>query len=164
MPSWLRKALRRIRFYILRKEWISNVSHELRTPVAVIRGHLEAWNGRKIDKGRKSNGNFKREIRRLQGMIDELFLLATQDERDAEEEAFPLDLVDVKELLKEVHETFAPIAWNERQISIEKTGSGTTCRSRRMKYGYGKSSQPGTKCTSPYTGRGPHSPVGHSRK
>lgn len=105
-----------------RKEWISNISHELRTPVAVIRGHLEAWEAEE-DQHKAANRLkiLNREVRRLQGMIDELFLLATQDEMNREEEALPLEEVNVKELLKEVHEAFAPIAWNERQISIEKS-------------------------------------------
>ncbi len=58
---------------------------------------------------------FRRELDRLQQMIDELFMLATKDEQD-ENEPFLRELLHPDGLLQEVFETFQPIAWRERRF------------------------------------------------
>jgi signal transduction histidine kinase len=75
---------------------VSDASHELRTPVTVMRTELEVA-------GRDPNTDWKEtsnvllgELERLQGMVDDLLLLARGDER-----AFARTPVDVADLVHE---------------------------------------------------------------
>ena len=78
---------------------VSDASHELRTPVAVMRTELEV--------ARRDPGNdwpatgdvLLGELDRLQGLVDDLLLLARGDER-----AFGRDEVDVSDVVVEVAE------------------------------------------------------------
>lgn len=98
-----------------KKKFMADVSHELRTPVAILKGCLEVGEM----KGELGNqALFRRELDRLQQMIDELFMLATKDEQD-ENEPFLRELLHPDGLLQEVFETFQPIAWREKKISLE---------------------------------------------
>ena len=98
-----------------KKKFMADVSHELRTPVAILKGCLEVGEM----KGELGNQDlFRRELDRLQQMIDELFMLATKDEQD-ENEPFLRELLHPDGLLQEVFETFQPIAWREKKISLE---------------------------------------------
>lgn len=97
-----------------KKEWVSDVSHELRTPVALIHGHLEIMDGKPDSKRLHL---IRREVERLRGMIDQLFQLSLSD--DGPETDWERKPVAIDKLVAEVGETFAPIAWRERKISLE---------------------------------------------
>ncbi|MFD1434898.1 HAMP domain-containing histidine kinase [Kroppenstedtia eburnea] len=96
-----------------KKKFMADVSHELRTPVAILKGYLEVGE----ERGEwRDQDLFRRELDRLQQMIDELFTQATKDEQ--ENEPFLRESLHPDEVLKEVFDTFQPIAWREKKISV----------------------------------------------
>ncbi|QKG85639.1 hypothetical protein GXN76_15085 [Kroppenstedtia pulmonis] len=97
-----------------KKKFVADVSHELRTPVAILRGYLETEEGGEEE---EKQVLFRRELDRLQHMIDELFTLSTQDEQ-REFERFQKKPIHPGGLLKEVYDTFQPIAWREKKVSL----------------------------------------------
>jgi signal transduction histidine kinase len=76
---------------------VSDASHELRTPVTVMRAELEVAGRDPSADWRETSSVLLGELDRLQGMIDDLLLLARGDER-----AFARDEVDVTDLVHEV--------------------------------------------------------------
>ena len=82
---------------------VSDASHELRTPVAVMRTELEV--ARRVAghrTGRPRAEVLLGELDRLQGLVDDLLLLARGDERASSTRDDPLSIVDV------VHEVVGP--------------------------------------------------------
>jgi signal transduction histidine kinase len=121
-----------------RQELIVNVSHELRTPTASIRGHAESLlmaldagnaNGHggpdaaplaapvqgQLDHLRTYLGIIHRESIRLGDLVDDLLVLARSE---ADELRLELAPVDAAEVVREVHETLAPLAWRERSVTL----------------------------------------------
>jgi signal transduction histidine kinase len=76
---------------------VSDASHELRTPVTVMRAELEVAGRDPSADWEETSSVLLGELDRLQGMIDDLLLLARGDER-----AFARDEVDVTDLVHEV--------------------------------------------------------------
>jgi signal transduction histidine kinase len=76
---------------------VSDASHELRTPVTVMRAELEVAGRDPSTDWEQTRSVLLGELARLQGMIDDLLLLARGDER-----AFAHDEVDVTDLVHEV--------------------------------------------------------------
>jgi signal transduction histidine kinase len=76
---------------------VSDASHELRTPVAVMRAELEVAGRDPSPDWEDTSSVLLGELDRLQGMIDDLLLLARGDER-----AFAREEVDVTDLVHEV--------------------------------------------------------------
>jgi signal transduction histidine kinase len=72
---------------------VSDASHELRTPVTVMRTELEVADRDAGTDWRATSAVLLGELDRLQGMIDDLLLLARGDERGFARD--PLDLTDV---------------------------------------------------------------------
>jgi signal transduction histidine kinase len=123
-----REQVKAARAELSRKELIVNVGHELRTPTASIRGHVEslllslepAEEGRPgsppgPDELRHHLGIVQRETDRLGGMIDELLTLARADAGELRLELAP---VGAGEVVEEVHQTLAPLARRERQVTL----------------------------------------------
>ena len=78
---------------------VSDASHELRTPVAVMRTELEVARRDPGNDWPATGGVLLGELDRLQGLVDDLLLLARGDER-----AFGRDEVDVSDVVVEVSE------------------------------------------------------------
>jgi signal transduction histidine kinase len=76
---------------------VSDASHELRTPVTVMRTELEVAGRDPNTDWDETNAVLLGELDRLQGMIDDLLLLARGDER-----AFARDPVNVTDLVHDV--------------------------------------------------------------
>jgi signal transduction histidine kinase len=76
---------------------VSDASHELRTPVTVMRTELEVAGRDPSTNWDETSSVLLGELDRLQGMIDDLLLLARGDER-----FFARDEVDVGDLVHEV--------------------------------------------------------------
>ena len=110
-----------------RQELIVNVGHELRTPTANIRGHVESLllslDGA-AGEGPPTAGEFRlhlgiveRETRRLGALIDELLTLARADAGELRLEPGP---VAAAEVVEEVCETVAALAWRSRQVTVTR--------------------------------------------
>ncbi len=63
---------------------VSDAAHELRTPIAVIRAELEVANGDPSTDWSAVSSTVLDEVGRLQGLVDDLVLLARIDERGAQ--------------------------------------------------------------------------------
>ena len=109
-----------------RRELMVNVSHELRTPVASIRGHVEslmiaaedAAEGEQSLRGEELNnylGIIHRETERLGALVDDLMALARSE---AGELRLSLRPVEADCVIREVHETLAPLAWRDRSVTV----------------------------------------------
>ncbi len=109
-----------------RRELIVNVSHELRTPTASIRGHVESLlmsldNGQgrtdAVEPGQLHNylSIIHRETERLSTLVDDLLTLARSESDELRLVVQPAYAQDV---VTEVHETLAPLAWRQRSITL----------------------------------------------
>ena len=112
-----------------RRELMVNVSHELRTPVASIRGHVESLLiaaertsenevlAVPVDPAQFSNylTIIHRETERLGALVDDLLALARSE---AGELSLVVRPVPVGDVVREVHETLAPLAWRDRSVTV----------------------------------------------
>jgi len=109
-----------------RRELIVNVSHELRTPTASIRGHVESLL-MSLDQGKGQPDAVEpaqlhsylsiihRETERLSTLVDDLLTLARSESDELRLVVRPANVQDV---VAEVHETLAPLAWRQRSITL----------------------------------------------
>ena len=112
------QALRAERAEQSRRELIVNASHELRTPIAVISAHVESLlkPGQQIDdQTRQYLTVIGTESERLSALVNDLLLLARAD---ADELRLNLRPVDVAEVVNQVATVMAPLARQERHISL----------------------------------------------
>jgi signal transduction histidine kinase len=95
-----------------RRNLVAGVSHELRTPVATLQAAVDTvLDGRESfppEKIRERMGVMQSEIRRLSGLIDDLFTLSQADVDKLPMECAPLSPAA---LIHRVVEAFAPLAW-----------------------------------------------------
>ncbi|MDQ6918535.1 MAG: sensor domain-containing protein [Candidatus Dormibacteraeota bacterium] len=99
-----------------RRELVVNASHELRTPVASLRGHIDSLNRpeRKphLDKeAQEYVAIMAGEVRRLSGLVDDVLSLARADAGELRLELRP---IHAEQVAKQVCETLAPLARQER--------------------------------------------------
>ncbi len=101
------------------RELVASVSHELRTPVATMRGYLESAlkgeDGRIPHDLRRDLEVVERETRRLQRLIDDLFVLSR-----TETGQLPLEIgpTDVNALLSRCSEAASGPAWRTGKVEI----------------------------------------------
>jgi signal transduction histidine kinase len=101
-----------------KQEFVANVSHELRNPLAIIQGYVEQLHMQDPWKKTKEVRILKREVTRLQKMIDDLFVIATEDEKKSLASFLQPEKTQVDGLIKQSHETFSRIAWQSKKVSI----------------------------------------------
>jgi two-component system, OmpR family, phosphate regulon sensor histidine kinase PhoR len=101
-----------------RRELIVNASHELRTPIAGISAHVESL----LKPGRQMDDETRQYLRvigtesdRLSALVDDLLILARAD---ADELRLNLRPVDVAEVVNQVATVMAPLARQERNLSL----------------------------------------------
>ncbi len=102
-----------------RREMIASVSHELRTPVATVRALLESNLARRGDELPPALahdlGVMDGEMARLQGLIDDLFLLARAEAGRLEIACGP---TDVAATAQRVIDALAPLAWQSGRVEV----------------------------------------------
>ncbi len=102
-----------------RREMIASVSHELRTPVATVRAMLEsnlARSGDELPQGVQHDLEvMDGEMARLQGLIDDLFLLARVEAGQLHLECRPTDVAATAE---RVVAALAPLAWQTGRVEV----------------------------------------------
>lgn len=115
-----------------RRELIVNVSHELRTPIASIQGHLDSLLMAEGDRPADIDPDrylavAAAETRRLSTLVNELLELARAD---TSERSISLRTVDVVPIARRVTDTLAPLARQERQVTVvnEDGASGVMAR------------------------------------
>jgi len=107
------------RLLAARREMIASVSHELRTPVATARAMLETslahrgdappaaiWRDLEVMDG---------EMARLQGLIDDLFLLARAEAGGLQLDCRPTDVTPVA---RRMVDALAPLAWQGSRVEV----------------------------------------------
>ena len=102
-----------------RREMIAGVSHELRTPVATVRAVLESNLARSGDGPppdlRHDLAVMDGEMARLQGLIDDLFLLARAEAGQLQLECRP---TDVAAAARRAVDALAPLAWQTGRVEV----------------------------------------------
>ena len=101
-----------------RRELVANVSHELRTPVATVRGYVESAlerDGALPADLRHDLQTVRREVARLERLIEELFTLSRAEVGKLELRPEP---TDVAALVRRAVETAAPLAWQGRRVQV----------------------------------------------
>jgi signal transduction histidine kinase len=78
---------------LVSRQLVSDASHELRTPIAVLRTELEVARRDPTTDWEAVSLGMLDEVERLQGLVDDLLLLARANERGMQAE--PVDVVDV---------------------------------------------------------------------
>lgn len=99
--------------------FVADAAHELRTPLTTLRASLDvvrADPNATIEDYRAMSATLKRALSRLQRLVDDLLLLATQ------ELAFQKAAVAVEPILEEVLHDLKPLA-NERSVTLRLTGN-----------------------------------------
>jgi two-component system sensor histidine kinase BaeS len=77
-----------------RKRWLATVSHELRTPVAILKGETEALIDGVRPPTTKNLESILSEIDQLNNMIDDLYVLTSQQVEDIQLKLQRVNLVD----------------------------------------------------------------------
>jgi two-component system, OmpR family, phosphate regulon sensor histidine kinase PhoR len=106
-----------------RRELVIHASHELRTPVASLRGHLDSLNNadrkpRLDPEAREYVAIMAGEVRRLSALVDDVLSLARADAGELRLELRPFH---AEEVAKQVCETLAPLARQERSLQVVQT-------------------------------------------
>jgi PAS domain S-box-containing protein len=97
----------------VKDEFVSNVSHELRTPISSIKTYLHLFNKRP-DKREKYTETLKREMNRLEHLIESLLTLSRFDQDRVEGAFTPVDL---NALVEEYVGDRMPLA-EEKELSL----------------------------------------------
>ncbi|MCK5147520.1 HAMP domain-containing histidine kinase [bacterium] len=96
-----------------RRQLIATVSHELRTPVAILSAHLENMQHGRTDD--LSLDVIRQEVKRLDGLIEDLFTLAQAETRSLE---IRLSSFDILPLIKERVTALKEYAWQRNRVEI----------------------------------------------
>jgi len=102
-----------------RRDLIANVSHELRTPVATLRAAIETtldnWQDVSADELCHKLEVMDAEVRRLSGLIDDLFTLSQAEVNNLSVVCAPAKL---SPLIGQAVSVFAPLAWNSARVEV----------------------------------------------
>ena len=104
-----------------RRELIVNASHELRTPIASISAHVESLQKPEREMDAESHqylGVIETETKRLSSLVDDLLVLARAD---ADELRLTVGSVNVAEVVAGITTAMAPLARQERNLSLVHT-------------------------------------------
>lgn len=102
------------------QQFIANASHEIKTPLAVLSANTDllAMMGTEA----KFVDSNKRQIKRLNSLVEQMLLLSRYDEGEAAATKEEVDLVAVT---KDIVEEILPVL-NEKELQVEFTGEAQT--------------------------------------
>jgi signal transduction histidine kinase len=106
------------------REFLDDAGHELRTPLTIIRGHLELMGDDPVER-QETLALVSDELDRMGRMVDDLLLLARQEQPDFLE----LTTVDVRLLTDELYAKLAALAPGD--LILDDRGSGVIVADRQ---------------------------------
>ena len=116
-----RDITQRERVDAVRRDFIANVSHELRTPLTVVNGFLETL----IDAQSENGGARQHHLRlmheqaqRMHRLVEDLLTLSRLE---SQETPVSDDLVDVRQLVREVADEARALSLGRHQIDVDLT-------------------------------------------
>ncbi|MFZ6029008.1 MAG: sensor histidine kinase [Chloroflexota bacterium] len=101
-----------------RRDLVASVSHELRTPVATLRAAVETTLAQEAAPTESLCAKLElmeKEIQRLSGLIDDLFVLSQAEVDNLRVDCAPTAL---RSLVEQVIATFAPLAWQSGRVEV----------------------------------------------
>ena len=114
-----RDITQRERVDAVRRDFIANVSHELRTPLTVVNGFLETL----IDAQSESGGSRQHHLQlmheqaqRMHRLVEDLLTLSRLE---SQETPVSDELVDVRQLVREVADEARALSLGRHQINVE---------------------------------------------
>ena len=102
------------------RQFVSNASHEIKTPLAVLSANTDLLAMMGTDA--KFVDSNKRQIKRLNSLVEQMLLLSRYDEGEATATKEEVDLVAVT---KDIVEEILPVL-NEKGLQVEFTGEAQT--------------------------------------
>ncbi len=116
-----RDITQRERVDAVRRDFIANVSHELRTPLTVVNGFLEMLIESQSDNGATRQHHLQlmqEQAQRMHRLVEDLLTLSRLESRES-----PLadEVVDVRQLVREVADEARALSLGRHQIDVELT-------------------------------------------
>jgi two-component system phosphate regulon sensor histidine kinase PhoR len=103
----------------VRRDFVANVSHELKTPITAIKGSVETLLSGAMEEPQAAERFLHivaRQSERLEAIIDDLLALS-RVEQDAEQDAVPLSLGEIRPVLVAAQQACLPSA-DEKKVEI----------------------------------------------
>ena len=104
--------------FALQRNLLDDAGHELRTPITIIRGHLELM-GDDPAEHKETVALVTDELDRMSRMVDDLLTLA----RAAQPTFLRLDVVDLRQLLRDVHAKAEALGARDWQLASPRQRS-----------------------------------------
>ncbi len=116
-----RDITQRERVDAVRRDFIANVSHELRTPLTVVNGFLEMLIDAQSENGATRQHHLQlmhEQAQRMHRLVEDLLTLSRLESRES-----PLadEVVDVRQLVREVADEARALSLGRHQIDVELT-------------------------------------------
>ena len=114
-----RDITQRERVDAVRRDFIANVSHELRTPLTVVNGFLETLIDAQPDNGATRQHHLhlmQEQAQRMHRLVEDLLTLSRLESRET---VVPDEVVDVRQLVREVADEARALSLGRHQIDVE---------------------------------------------
>ena len=114
-----RDITQRERVDAVRRDFIANVSHELRTPLTVVNGFLETLIDAQPDNGPTRQHHLhlmQEQAQRMHRLVEDLLTLSRLESRET---VVPDEVVDVRQLVREVADEARALSLGRHQIDVE---------------------------------------------
>lgn len=116
-----RDITQRERVDAVRRDFIANVSHELRTPLTVVNGFLETLIDAQTENGSTRQHHLQlmhEQAQRMHRLVEDLLTLSRLESRETNVSD---ELVDVRQLVREVADEARALSLGRHQIDVELT-------------------------------------------
>lgn len=116
-----RDITQRERLDAVRRDFIANVSHELRTPLTVVNGFLETLIDAQSDNGTTRQHHLQlmhEQAQRMHRLVEDLLTLSRLESRET---LVSDEIVDVRQLIREVAEEARALSLGRHHITVDQT-------------------------------------------